>query len=483
MIMLKIRTIIRNILPIFPLRGVGGVVLWGLGGFAFAQIPPGYYDNIDGKTDRQLKTVLSAILQDHTVLKYNDLWRYFRTTDVRDDGITIWDMYSNNVRYYSSVPGQSTSGLDREHSLPKSLWGESAVVDRYAAYSDLMHLYPGDSQANQSKSNNILGEISSPTFTNGVSKTGTNTYSYSGSPSQKAFEPADEYKGDFARTYFYMLTCYEDYAQQWRTEGLYMFNKETYPVLQPWAKDMLLKWHRNDPVSKKETNRNEKVFLFQGNRNPFIDFPNLAEYIWGDSIGYAFNLSESYKAHDATLMTPPNLSDLYFGEIQPSETSERTVVVKGVHLSGNIAIMLYGDGPGSEYFKVSATAIPSASANSEHGYELTLTYMPQDYGTHATSLAIYSGGIKGSYAVFLSGVCSAESSIVPVGAEYPDVYSLNREIFFRSYALADKVFIYDIFGNLIYTDTCTGVWQSYPCPAAGVYVVKINDRAAKMVVK
>jgi len=222
--------------------------------------------------------------------------------------------------------------------------------------------------------------------------------------------------------------------------------------------------------------------LYQGNRNPFIDFPNLAEYIWGDSVGYTFNLPEEYKAHEAIIMTPANLSDIYFGEIQPGEISEKTIIVKGQYLSGNLMAMLFGSATGNEYFRVSATSIPSDLANSDEGYELTLTYTPLSYGTHSNSLVLLGGGFVGSTVIYLNGTCSSETSIVPSVADFPDIYSQNREIFYRSYAPSGKVYVYDILGNLIYTNVCTGMWQSYLCPNAGVYIVKINDRAAKIMV-
>ena len=55
--------------------------------------------------------------------------------------------------------------------------------------------------------------------------------------------------------------------------------------MKPWAIKLLLQWSRQDPVSEKERTRNEKVYAIQGNRNPFIDYPELVEYIWGDSVG------------------------------------------------------------------------------------------------------------------------------------------------------------------------------------------------------
>jgi hypothetical protein len=73
-----------------------------------------------------------------------------------------------------------------------------------------------------------------------------------------------------------------------------MLAGNSYPALSSWAVKLLLVWHRSDPVSQKEINRNEVVYSqYQHNRNPYIDEPRLVEYIWGDSIGYAFMPSGS----------------------------------------------------------------------------------------------------------------------------------------------------------------------------------------------
>jgi endonuclease I len=367
----------------------------------FSQVPEGYYNSIHSKGNRELKTALHTILKRHTVLNYGDLWYYFRTTDVKDDGITVWDMYSGNIRYYSSKPRQSASGIQREHSLPKSWWATSGVGEKYAAYTDLNHLYPSDGEANQAKSNYMLGVVSHPGFDNGVSKVGGNTYSYSGSPKATAFEPADEYKGDFARAYFYMITCYEDYAQQWRSDALNMFNRETYPVLKPWARDMLLKWHRNDPVSNKEIVRNNEVYSYQNNRNPFIDYPQLVEYIWGDSTNYVFILPNL--TNKPALITPANLSEIYFGEIQKNSEVAKTIIVKGVSLTGKLSVALRGTD--KNYFKIHVTSIPAAVANAENGYLLQITYNPKKYGKHNATLIISNGGTSASTIVYLKGEC------------------------------------------------------------------------------
>jgi endonuclease I len=251
------------------------VICLFLAGYLQSQIPAGYYKNAEGKKKADLKTVLHNIVRSHTVLEYYASSTYFRTTDWNPNGY-FWDMYSNYHRTY-------WSGMNREHSLPKSWW--SSAPETTEAYSDLHNLYPSDETANSAKLNYSLGEVTgTPEYTNGVVKVGANGFpGYTGT----VFEPADEYKGDFARDYMYVVTCYEDYAKNWRSTGTQsmLLGGSTYPVFKTWAIDLLLKWSRQDPVSSKEIDRNNAVYSFQNNRNPFIDHPELAEYIWGKYMG------------------------------------------------------------------------------------------------------------------------------------------------------------------------------------------------------
>ncbi|MCR4922303.1 MAG: endonuclease [Bacteroidaceae bacterium] len=250
-----------------------------------------YYQAADGKTGAALKTAMCGIIYDHTELGYDNLWEAYQTTDVRSDG-KIWDMYSNITNYdpYSGPHNNSSegSGFNREHSFPKSWFGGVMPM-----YTDLHHLYPVDGNINTRRSNYPYGETDGEAYksTNDFSKLGTCTYpGYEGT----VFEPADEYKGDLARTYFYMVTCYEEKLPDWfanyaSTEVVYVIDGSTYPGLQAWQLAMLMKWAKNDPVSEKETNRNNTVFAKQGNRNPFIDYPGLQEYIWGSLTNSEFS--------------------------------------------------------------------------------------------------------------------------------------------------------------------------------------------------
>ena len=269
---------------------------------AFGESMPDYYKNANGKKGAALKTALCGIIYNRTERTYNDLWTDYYTTDVRSDG-KIWDMYSNITNFR---PGKDQAGsysdegdvYNREHSFPKSWFGGEVPP----MYTDLNHLYPTDGYVNNKRSNYPFGETKGESYksANGFSKLGKCTYpGYSGT----VFEPNDEYKGDFARTYFYMVTCYEEKLPDWyrnNNESRPTLDGNEYPGLSSWQLAMLMEWAKKDPVSAKETNRNNAVYSIQNNRNPFIDYPGLEEYIWGSMKDVAFSY-DHYVQPDNTL--------------------------------------------------------------------------------------------------------------------------------------------------------------------------------------
>ncbi len=274
-----------------------------------------YYQNADGKQGAALKTAMCVIILPHTQRTYDNLWTDFQTTDVRSDG-KVWDMYSNstNFTFVTDQAGQYSKEGDkynREHSFPKSWFGEAAPM-----YTDLHHLYPTDGFVNGKRANYPFGETNGEDYksANDFSKLGDCTYpGYTGT----VFEPADEYKGDFARTYFYMVTCYEDQLPSWyssNTEARPTLDGNKYPGLSEWQLNMLMTWAKNDPVSEKETNRNNAVYAIQNNRNPFIDYPGLEEYVWGTLTTTAFSydnyVQPEYNQAQLTVPTGLALSDV-----------------------------------------------------------------------------------------------------------------------------------------------------------------------------
>ncbi len=242
-------------------------------------IPQGYYDAAIGKTGAELKTALYNIIKGHTAISYTGLWTAFQTTDKRPDG-KVWDMYSNCVFTFGSDQCGNYSGecdcYNREHSMPKSWFNEGTPM-----YSDLFHLVPTDGYVNGRRSNYPFGEVTNPTYTSGNgSKLGPCSFpGYTG----VVFEPVDDYKGDFARGYLYMATRYENVIASWENydqNGNAMLDGTSYPAYEPWAVNLLLAWHQQDPVSAKEIARNNAVYVLQHNRNPYIDHPEYANQVW-----------------------------------------------------------------------------------------------------------------------------------------------------------------------------------------------------------
>jgi len=249
------------------------------GSIIIAQAPAGYYDPASGLTGKALQQALHDIIDGHTSVTYSDLWTCFQNTDKKPDG-TVWDMYSDipgGTPAYSFVFITDQCGdyskegdcYNREHSFPKS-WFNDAVP----MYTDLFHIYPTDGWVNGKRGNLPFGETDSPswTSTNGSKVGPSSVTGYTGT----VFEPIDAFKGDFARTYFYMATRYYGEDSTWPGSDM-----TTGAQPKPWALAMLLAWNRADPVSAKETNRNNEVYSYQHNRNPFIDDPQFAEKIWG----------------------------------------------------------------------------------------------------------------------------------------------------------------------------------------------------------
>lgn len=248
--------------------------------------PEGYYDSLNGKCGVALMRAVKDCVKEHTEINYSSgTWEAFHDTDVRTvNGIDCWwDMYSSN-----NVPVSSGhSGMNVEHSVANSWWGKT----KNAAYKDLVHLNPSNSDANSRKSNYPLAELVSVTWDNGVTFVGRPMPGQGGG-ADYCFEPHDDYKGDFARVFMYMFTIYNDIS--WKSSGTnWMYDKSNDLMFKQWAQDLLLRWSAADPVSDKERSRNDGIQLHQHNRNPFIDLPDLAEHIWGSKKDIPFSLDGS----------------------------------------------------------------------------------------------------------------------------------------------------------------------------------------------
>lgn len=254
-----------------------------------------------------LKTALHDLIVNHEVIRYTsslyDVWDAILHTDTRTNdagsAIIVWDMFTDipNAtgefefdhcanRDAGACPGGEGICYNREHTFPRSWWGGGTTLAD-TQNTDMHHVYASDRKLNGSKSNYPPGVVvtATTTGTNGF-KVGTNpSYPCTGT---RYFEPIDEFKGDYARTFFYFATRYEHNMAAWETinaRGDCAMNGTSYPSYEPWLMTLLLQWHAADPVSQKEIDHNNAVFAIQGNRNPYIDSPNWVYLVWGDEFG------------------------------------------------------------------------------------------------------------------------------------------------------------------------------------------------------
>ncbi|HEY6913076.1 MAG TPA: endonuclease [Paludibacter sp.] len=347
----------------------------------WATAPAGYYNSADGKNTAALRSALQSIITNgHSVTSYSGLWTAYSTTDRNSSG-KIWDIYSNCTFTYSTNQcGTYSSECDcynREHTTPQSWFSEASPM-----VSDLFNVYPSDGKVNGMRSNYPYGEVGSVTYTSGNgSKLGSSNFSgYSGT----VFEPINEFKGDLARTYFYMATRYASVCESWSSGAEVVYGSNL--GFTPYAMNLFLKWSRQDPVSAKEIARNDAAYGVQNNRNPFIDYPGMEEYIWGNKTSSNFSITGTPVP---ALTSPSNSSLVDFGKVAFQQTDTVTVFIKGTNLTGDMVVAL--SGTNSSYFSLPVSTI--SVANAQAGYKLVVNYTAQVLGTHTATLTISGGGI------------------------------------------------------------------------------------------
>lgn len=267
----------------------------------FAQIPAGYYSTATG-SGYTLKTQLKNIITTgHVDQGYASLWTLYTQSAWRDNYYenngSLLDIYSekptgaDSYEYTSTnqqCGGYSIEGdcYNREHLVPQSYFDNFAVDPMK---NDPFHVFPSDGKVNGDRNNLPFGVVASGSYvsSNG-SKRGPNTVNSFSSYSGTVFEPINEFKGDIARAFFYFATRYEDSMDNFYNtangvtcEAKNMFDGSINKVFSDSFILLLIKWHKQDPVSAKEIAQNNRIYYFyQGNRNPYIDNPTFVDNIW-----------------------------------------------------------------------------------------------------------------------------------------------------------------------------------------------------------
>lgn len=343
-------------------------------------LSPQYIRSVQGLKQAALKTALHDLIQPRQVLSYGGgegrTWAGFVAADDMGDG-TVRDRYSYQVRRFNG--NKAVDGMNIEHIWANSWWGHTINN----AYCDLFNLYPADRDANGQKSNNPIGVVSGRTaFDNGLTRVGISD-SYRADSLITAWEPADEWKGDFARTYFYMATTYQHMTDEWQTkDGLLTVDPQSWQTMRPWVYRLMMEWAEADPVDDIERARNDAIAAIQGNRNPFVDWPELAEYVWGDHVGEVFFLDA--ESTEPELFVPSEGKVIDFGLQALSLGLQRTIGVRGRNLGSGLHATIQGEGFSMEDADLTAEEI-------EAGTQLALTSTAAEAGEYAATLVLSSG--------------------------------------------------------------------------------------------
>ena len=245
-----------------------------------AQAPDGYYDNTTDLRGEELKEALYNIIKGHTEYSYTssstDTWDILKEADAdSNDASLVVGIYSG-FKMDGPAEYDNGQGWNREHVWAKSRgdFGTSR-----GAGTDCHNLRAADISTNSARSNRNFDEADVQYIDQSGQYSGT-TNSYTSS-SAFIWEPRDEVKGDIARTIFYMATRYEGENNEpdlELTEEL-LDQGSIAPIHAKLS--VLLTWHQQDPVDNYERRRNDIVYSYQNNRNPYVDHPEYISMIWG----------------------------------------------------------------------------------------------------------------------------------------------------------------------------------------------------------
>ena len=246
-------------------------------GLVSSTAPAGYYASLEGKSGAQLKQALQDIIANPAVVhahNYGDVTNIIKVSDQNPlNSNQIWLLYSEQARAkldFQDAGGSNIGKWNREHMYPQSrggysdgtsstpdgidVWAVTGPDDILAGHGDAHHIRAEDGPTNSARNNKDYGEYLGPLGNVG------------------------SWHGDVARGVFYM-------AVRYNALSVVNGNPPNTTVGQLGDLALLLQWNHSDPADDFEMHRNNYIYTWQINRNPFIDYPLLADYIWGIHTG------------------------------------------------------------------------------------------------------------------------------------------------------------------------------------------------------
>ncbi len=268
----------------------------------------GRYSGTQNKSGEALKTALkSAAQQGQNSLGYNTA-RDRMYAEIDNAGGDVTCAYTGRTATFNTRAGANANSFNCEHTFPQGFFNSNEPMK-----SDIFHLFPTDVNANSQRGNLPFGMVTNPSWSQGGSK-----------KNSSRFEPRDVQKGKTARAMMYFVIRYQDYSNHFASQ-----------------ENILRTWNDDFPVSSSEAQRNNEIAQYQGNRNPFIDYPQFAERFTSFTSNGDFPSTSLAELSDDTLSLIQGSTGYAFFMNKGTEV----ITISGVQLSNSVgfAVDTVGD--------------------------------------------------------------------------------------------------------------------------------------------
>jgi endonuclease I len=375
---------------------ISGLPILGAPDPAYAP-PEGYYAGTSGLSGESLKSLLNSIIRNHTIIPYTagatDVWDALQDLDedpANSENVLL--IYTGVSRSKGDTNGNGNTGngesWEREHLWPKSY----GIFEDGPDTSDLFNLMACRRSVNSSRSNRIFAEAdpSHPTDP-GIAPPNCPDCLYDRVNGQGGlWTPRPSEKGDIARALFYMAVRYD--GRDSGTSDLELGDAPNSATSTFGHLETLLRWHQEDPVSEEERRRNHLIWsAYQGNRNPFVDHPEMAAAVFGSvpdlpalTLTVNFSNINEGTSTTATVNIPSALEDPLTVSLSKSGDAADTEIFTPSHV-------LIPAGQTSATFTIEALTDGTADGDSR----VILTAAADDYTSSAVSLLVVDMDLPG----------------------------------------------------------------------------------------
>jgi hypothetical protein len=321
----------------------------------------------DGLTGREILSKINLTMRPTSYAEHqtgsDGAWATVSAFTVNNCGVIVDYFDPDN----STVVADPPSGIFLTNIAPADWWGTNSKYDKLPRL-DLHNIVTAGSDVDRLKSDLPQGRVTSATYDNGTWSVGTGKYYGADAP---MYTPPRGREGDFARSLMYCAVMYP--MELWCGKGYYLLADGDYPLLSDYGKQLLMAWHRADPVDDFELKRDSIISERQGNSNPFVTYPGLAEYIWGDKAGETFG--------DNTTETP--------------DESDEQPTVKPLKANYSISV--------DQYISLSSPYLPEDLSWTIDGINATATTISLDTLTEGEHLLQYSNSeLTGIIKIFIT---------------------------------------------------------------------------------